>query len=115
MNPAFSTSETTSSHERQPTDPRCASSALRTAPASRRERGRSAPARASERGRRVVSVAALAAFVMLFAALNVFGVLYPWMVEGGWVRVANCLQLAYGVVLLTADAAILVARRSRLE
>ena len=68
-----------------------------------------------ERGRRVVSVAALAAFVMLFVALNAFGVLYPWMVEGGWVRVANCLQLAYGVVLLTADAAILVARRSRLE
>lgn len=68
-----------------------------------------------ERGRRVVSVAALAAFVMLFVALNVFGVLYPWMVEGGWVRVANCLQLAYGVVLLTADATILVARRSRLE
>ncbi len=67
-----------------------------------------------ERGRRVVSVAALAAFIMLFVALNAFGVLCPWMVEDGWVRVANCLQLAYGIVLLTADAAILIARRSRM-
>lgn len=67
-----------------------------------------------ERGRKVVSVAALAAFVMLFFALNAFGLLYSWVTEGGWVRVANCLQLAYSVVLLTADVAILVARRSRL-
>ena len=41
---------------------------------------------------------------MLLVALNAFGVLYPWMVEGGSVRVANCLRLACGVVLLTADA-----------
>lgn len=68
-----------------------------------------------ERGRKVVSVAALAAFVMLFFALNAFGLLYSWVTEGGWVRVANCLQLAYSIVLLTADIAIIIARRSRLE
>lgn len=67
-----------------------------------------------ERCRKVVSVAALAAFDMLFSALNAFGLLYSWVTEGGWIREANCLQFAYSVVLLTADVAILIARRSRL-
>ena len=68
-----------------------------------------------ERGRRVVSVAASPPSSCCSSPSTPSACCTPGWSRAAGVRVANCLQLAYGVVLLTADAAILVARRSRLE
>ena len=65
-----------------------------------------------ERGRKVIAIAALCAFIMLFIVMNVLGYVFG----SGWggqnvTRTMNCLQAAYSAVLLTADVVILIARR----
>ena len=56
-----------------------------------------------ERGRKVIAIAALCAFIMLFIVMNVLGYVFG----SGWggqnvTRTMNCLQTAYSAVLLTA-------------
>ena len=65
-----------------------------------------------ERGRKVIAIAALCAFIMLFIVMNVLGYVFG----SGWggqnvTRTMNCLQTAYSAVLLTVDVVILIARR----
>lgn len=65
-----------------------------------------------ERGRKVIAIAALCAFIMLFIVMNVLGYVFG----SGWggqnvTRTMNCLQAAYSAVLLTADVVILIVRR----
>lgn len=69
-----------------------------------------------ERGRKVIPIAALCAFAVLFVAMNWLGYVYG----GGWaldneVRAMQCAQLAYTVVLLTADVSILIVRNLNLK
>lgn len=68
-----------------------------------------------ERGRKVIAIASLCAFVVLFIAMNWLGYMYStWGIENQ-VRVLNCAQLAYTAVLLTADIAILIVRNTKIK
>ncbi len=68
-----------------------------------------------ERGRKVISIAALCAFVVLFVSMNWLGYMYStWGIENQ-VRVLNCAQLAYTAVLVTADIAILIVRNMNIK
>ena len=69
-----------------------------------------------ERGRKVISIVALCTLTVLFVAMNWLGYVYG----GGWaldneVRAMQCAQLAYTVVLLTADVSILIVRNLNLK
>lgn len=68
-----------------------------------------------ERGRKVISVASMWAFAVLFIAMNWLGYVYAsqWGIENE-VRAMNCAQLAYSAVLLTADVAILIVRKTKI-
>lgn len=68
-----------------------------------------------ERGRKVIAIAAVCAFVVLFIAMNWLGYVYEsqWGIKNG-VRALNCAQLAYTAVLLTADIAVLIVRKMKL-
>lgn len=68
-----------------------------------------------ERGRKIIAIASLCAFVVLFIALNVLG----GVLGSGWgvnnvTRTMNCLQTAYTVVLLSADITILITRQAKI-
>lgn len=63
-----------------------------------------------ERGRKVIAIASLAAFVMLFIVMNVLSGFTDWAIENP-TRMRSCMQLAYSAVLLTADIAILIVRK----
>lgn len=65
-----------------------------------------------ERGRGLIATASLIAYVMLFVILNICAFFTVWAMDNV-VRVANWIQTAYTLFLLTADIALLILRKIR--
>lgn len=65
-----------------------------------------------ERGRGLIATASLISYVMLFILLNIFAFFQIWAMDN-IVRLANWLQTAYTLFLLSADAALLILRKIR--
>lgn len=65
-----------------------------------------------ERGRGLIATASLIAFVMLFFLLNIAAYSFVWGMDN-IVRLANVIQTAYTLFLLTADIALLILRKIR--
>ena len=65
-----------------------------------------------ERGRGLIATASLIAFAMLFVLLNIVPYFFEWSMDN-IVRLANVIQTAYTLFLLTADIALLILRKIR--
>ena len=65
-----------------------------------------------ERGRGLIATASLIAFAMLFVLLNIVPNFFEWSMDN-IVRLANVIQTAYTLFLLTADIALLILRKIR--
>ena len=68
-----------------------------------------------ERGRKIIAIASLSAFLVLFIIMNVLG----GFIGNGWgiknvTRTMNLLQTGYTIVLLAADIAILIVRKTKI-
>ena len=72
-------------------------------------------AKVFERGRKIIAIASLSAFLALFIIMNVLG----GFLGNGWgienvTRTMNLLQTGYTIVLLVADVAILIVRKTKI-
>ena len=68
-----------------------------------------------ERGRKIIAIASLSSFLALFIIMNVLG----GFLDNGWgienvTRTMNLLQTGYTIVLLVADVAIFVVRKTKI-
>lgn len=68
-----------------------------------------------ERGRKIIAIASLSAFLALFIIMNVLGDFLGngWGIENV-TRTMNLLQTGYTIVLLVADVAILIVRKTKI-
>ena len=68
-----------------------------------------------ERGRKIIAIASLSAFLALFIVINALGAFlgYEWGIENV-TRTMNLLQTGYTIVLLVADVAILIVRKTKI-
>ena len=69
-----------------------------------------------ERGRKIIAIASLSAFLALFIIMNVLGGFggNGWGIENV-TRTMNLLQTGYTIVLLVADVAILIVRKTKIS
>ena len=68
-----------------------------------------------ERGRKIIAIASLSAFLALFIVMNALGAFFFffWGIENV-TRTMNLLQTGYTIVLLVADVAILIVRKTKI-
>ena len=68
-----------------------------------------------ERGRKIIAIASLSAFLALYIIMNVLGCFWGkgWGIEKVTITM-NILQTVYTIVLLVADVAILIVRKTKI-
>lgn len=70
--------------------------------------------RKDERGRKITAISSLIAFIVLFIILNLIPYVIDWSMDNS-IRLINTIQIFYSIVLLSADIAILITRKMKLN